>query len=470
MSLHHLKRKNPFPKNHRQNNYGDNYIQSIHWQYQKGTTISTLTPSNINKNTGQISYSHSFSSAEGLYERKNCIFTCVVVDKYGNYITSDSITISFQEEISRIKDIFSNLSIETGDDHSYTWTWPVGTAGPSGITVNTTTTIGKFSYEETITNGQTDKKITCAGTPKTSTEGSTMTNAAAAVKDGYPYSNFGKYYTGYNAPWILFMVIPSSIATQYEYINLTLTTSLEATDKFSCKIYAKQGDTNIIDEQDLIGKKTITLNNFTAGSPINLYTKIYYNTTWPNIGYVLNGTGTMIYNANNMPKIDGTTVALTSAIAKKRTQTSLRMKSIRSILNNNILRATNSYSPPQITQLCPISINCATGEYTMQVKYNTINWPNGILESENNNNSIEDPKLICYLSSLRNGQSFNAQQSVGDMILSNNLIFSEQNHFDYTTNTLKPWSEQDKTLCHRITYDGDVPLEHFIIKYKNLYL
>ena len=56
------------------------------------------------------------------------------------------------------------------------------------------------------------------------------------------------------------------------------------------------------------------------------------------------------------------------------------------------------------------------------------------------------------------------------MILYNNFIFTEQNHFDIETGRLKPWNVNDKTLCHKITYDGTTPLEELNINYKNYYL
>ena len=135
------------------------------------------------------------------------------------------------------------------------------------------------------------------------------------------------------------------------------------------------------------------------------------------------------------------------------------------LLNNVTLRGLRSiYTSPQIKQLCSIEINCETGEYMMKINYNTINWPHGILQN------LNDPKEICYLSSLRHNELHTTNESVGDMILSNKLLFSEQNHFQPVTNKIRPWSEQDKTLCHKITYDGDIPLQNFIITYKNLYL
>ena len=55
------------------------------------------------------------------------------------------------------------------------------------------------------------------------------------------------------------------------------------------------------------------------------------------------------------------------------------------------------------------------------------------------------------------------------MVLLNKLLFLQQNHFD-KDNKIKEWSEQDNTLCHKITYNGDIPLQNFIMIYKNLYL
>ena len=120
-----------------------------------------------------------------------------------------------------------------------------------------------------------------------------------------------------------------------------------------------------------------------------------------------------------------------------------------------------------INKIFPIIIDCTTGQSTITIKYNTILWPNGILEQQQ---SISDPKLICQLSSLRHGITEQRTESAGDMIISNDLVFNEQNHFDESTNTIKPWEEEDKTLCHKLTYDGDIPLQHFQLEYKNLYL
>lgn len=123
-----------------------------------------------------------------------------------------------------------------------------------------------------------------------------------------------------------------------------------------------------------------------------------------------------------------------------------------------------------INKQFPIIIDCITGQATINIRYNTILWPNGQLQKETENQELSDPKLICYLSSLRYGQTKQQTQSAGDMIISNDLVFNQQNHFDEKANIVNPWSEQDKTACYKLQYDGDIPLQHFQLQYKNLYL
>lgn len=123
-----------------------------------------------------------------------------------------------------------------------------------------------------------------------------------------------------------------------------------------------------------------------------------------------------------------------------------------------------------VNKLFPITIDCTSGQATIEIKYNTILWPNGQLQDQLENQDLTDPKLICYLSSLRYGQTKEQIQSAGDMIIENDLIFNEQNHFDENTNTIHPWSKQDPTSCHKLQYDGNTPLQNFKLQYKNLYL
>lgn len=104
------------------------------------------------------------------------------------------------------------------------------------------------------------------------------------------------------------------------------------------------------------------------------------------------------------------------------------------------------------------------GQYKIKYKYNKILWPNAIIQDFMRANEI------CYLSSLRKEQSYIIEEDAGDMILYNNFIFSEQNHFQKTTGTLQKWNSQDKTLCHRVKYNGKNPLSCFSLYYKNYYL
>ena len=104
------------------------------------------------------------------------------------------------------------------------------------------------------------------------------------------------------------------------------------------------------------------------------------------------------------------------------------------------------------------------GKYKIRYNYNKILWPNALLQRLNYTNQI------CYLSSLRKKQSYVMEEDAGDMILYNNFIFTEQNHFKQDTGTLQRWTQQDKTLCHKVTYDGVIPLQYFQLYYKNYYL
>lgn len=130
-------------------------------------------------------------------------------------------------------------------------------------------------------------------------------------------------------------------------------------------------------------------------------------------------------------------------------------------MSNNILN-TN--------KLFPININCITGQVTIGIHYNTILWPNGQIPNQTNTENLADPKLICYLSSLRHGNTEQQKESAGDMIVFNNLIFNQQNHFNEKTNTIDAWSKQDPSSCYKLQYDGDIPLQDFKLQYKNLYL
>lgn len=111
-----------------------------------------------------------------------------------------------------------------------------------------------------------------------------------------------------------------------------------------------------------------------------------------------------------------------------------------------------------------VNINCETGQYNVSFNYNQIKWPGALLDN------LTQPQRICDLSSLRNKESYTATEEAGDMILYNNFMFNEQNCFDSATGTLKPWSETNKKLSYKITYDGKIPLYHFDMNYKNYYL
>ena len=119
---------------------------------------------------------------------------------------------------------------------------------------------------------------------------------------------------------------------------------------------------------------------------------------------------------------------------------------------------------PSISQEVYLTFDCQTGQYNAQYQYNEIWWPDGLLEENDNNN-------ICYLSNLRFGTDPKLiKESVGDMVLLNQFVFNERNHFDERTGKLVPWSQKDKTACHKLTYDGNTPLNNFKISYKNYYL
>ena len=123
-----------------------------------------------------------------------------------------------------------------------------------------------------------------------------------------------------------------------------------------------------------------------------------------------------------------------------------------------------NYKNKYFSQIIPINFNCMLGEHNITYHYNKIKWPDATLDN------LTSAKQICYLSSLRHNELYTKTESIGDMILYNNFIFTEQNHFDIETGRLKPWNVNDKTLCHKITYDGTTPLEELNINYKNYYL
>ena len=233
------------------------------------------------------------------------------------------------------------------------------------------------------------------------------------------------------------------------------------------------------DSQEIssILENTTDFNNITA---IDIDIGIYYNSTWPysQIGYnkVVDGSppGKYEFDSNKIPSITNLDLLQISIQGEVKTNNNNNNNNNNNTLLNSspkggmYLRSlTNNYSAPAINQKCYVNLNCETGEYYMQVYYNTIPWPNGLFED---GTFLNDPKAICQVSSLRQGKNTTVNESIGDMILYNNFIFSEQNHFDYVTNTIRPWSTQDRTLCHKVTYDGDIPLQNFDINYKNLYL
>lgn len=129
-----------------------------------------------------------------------------------------------------------------------------------------------------------------------------------------------------------------------------------------------------------------------------------------------------------------------------------------------------SESTLNIKNLFPVSIDCTSGQASIKIKYNTIKWPNGQLQKEYQDQNLSDPKLICYLSSLRHGETKEQIQSAGDMIIENNLLFNQQNHFNEGDNSIMPWSVQDPLSCYKLQYNGDTPLQQFKLQYKNLYL
>ena len=341
-------------------------------------------------------------------------------------------------------------------------------------------------------------------------------SSISALKDKYKLQFYNRTTKNYQeVQEISIIKIPQTILQLYNPITIKFnTTSIE--DNFTCILYIKNRLTeieeeeeisnNTIEEEEEISNNTIynytfnvrNENNSLKYNSIEFLLKLYYNTTWPdNIGYlgikeddrntiqVLDvkkypnpeDWDNRAFNKTQLPscsisfndiEIQGIPNDYTPNVANASNNLFAPRMLSSSLTRGNIL--SHDTASLQIKQTCPVSINCATGEYYMDVHYNTIDYPNGVLEAETSGSSKLDPKLICYLSSLRFGQSKQKREAVGDMVIYNNFLFNQQNHFDYKDNIIKQWSKDDKTLCHRLTYDGDIPLQNFSIKYKNYYL
>ena len=313
-------------------------------------------------------------------------------------------------------------------------------------------------------------------------------------------------YTGYNAQYIpIFQFDPK----KYKYLKFNAVSNIPTSPQFKYYYRVTQGEKTIkqIKQKQISNNIEIELEekdiDNTDENFIQFQLLIYKQAPWlSNIGafdYEHAPIGDIVFdddvtnirlykyvmlhlfNSDNFPR-ETITLSNITVIAKERTNVNSN-----SILNTNsitprnrmlnspmlaapMLTANVDYQPPVIQKSYPIQLNCKTGEYTMQVSYNTIDWPNGNLQDQTNNISKNNPQSICYLSSLRHGQSYTTTESIGNAILSDELVFSQQNHFDQETYTIRPWQQNDKTLSYKVTYNGDIPLQNFNMTYKNLYL
>ena len=66
------------------------------------------------------------------------------------------------------------------------------------------------------------------------------------------------------------------------------------------------------------------------------------------------------------------------------------------------------------------------------------------------------------------GEFNNKEEDISEVIRSKYIILSEKNHLNEKYN-VQPWNEDDPTLSYKIINNFNVPLENFIIEYKNKY-
>lgn len=134
------------------------------------------------------------------------------------------------------------------------------------------------------------------------------------------------------------------------------------------------------------------------------------------------------------------------------------------LMKKNSLQTIENKLQTSEIRKCVFDFNFKTGEYQAIIPYHKILYPSAILDDINNTNEIG------RLSTLINDAPIIQVENVGDMILYNNLILQQQNQIDRQQNKVLLWNEQHKNTCHRLTYDGLIPLQNFKIYYKNLYL
>lgn len=66
------------------------------------------------------------------------------------------------------------------------------------------------------------------------------------------------------------------------------------------------------------------------------------------------------------------------------------------------------------------------------------------------------------------GEINDSEEDISEIIHSEFLTFTEKNHLNENYN-VNPWNENDKLLSYKITHNFNIPLENFIIEYKNKY-
>jgi len=120
---------------------------------------------------------------------------------------------------------------------------------------------------------------------------------------------------------------------------------------------------------------------------LSYYLKQNGTTSWP--GNIGGATGysdnrvnsSRMYTPSNFPVINNFKLTLVSLQGISGTPNgSASLMSTPKLMGNIVPRGLRAQAvSPTINQLCPISIDCATGQYEMKINYNTINWPHGIL-------------------------------------------------------------------------------------------
>ena len=481
------------------NNWTRNLSYTITGDYSKITWYSIknaqTTTINNNSNTYKLTAT-STSNLVNIYN--NMKYYCKVTDLYDTTKTYSSentpITISIIIKTSKIEDIDKSILNFKSPDASWTWpclhyyqysgtaNTPNGTISVSGaaydkiedcyvhyiFTYNNNSWIGSGTAPTLQPDANNDDYV-----DNISSLGRTSTATENAVK-----TCLKKYEDNINA-WQTILEFPITVVNTYSQIKLKLKMSFPSTIQFKFKVRICQNNTVLGIEETWANndEKQFIIEHFASDAIITLEILSYYlkqngTTSWP--GNIGGATGysdnrvnaSRMYTPSNFPVINNFKLTLVSLQGISGTPNgSASLMSTPKLMGSIVPRGLRAQAvSPTINQLCPISIDCATGQYEMKINYNTINWPHGILQN------LNDPKEICYLSSLRYNELHTTNESIGDMILLNELVFSEQNHFQPITNKIKPWSKQDRTLCHKVTYDGDIPLQNFIIIYKNLYL